>query len=67
MFIRGIAAVTGPLIGSALYRPTIVTQHARSGEYGINGFRDLIVFVGASMLLAAITALIAFTWRKRTT
>ncbi|KAJ1021699.1 hypothetical protein NDA16_003835 [Ustilago loliicola] len=67
MFIRGIAAVTGPLIGSALYRPSIVTPHPRKGEYGINGFRDLIVFVGTSMSLAAFASLFAFAWKKRET
>ena len=65
MFIRGIAAVSGPLIGSALYRPSIVTEHPRAGEYGINGFRDLILFVGASMTVAAGAAMVAFVWRKR--
>lgn len=66
MFIRGTAAVSGPLIGSALYRPSVVTQHPHAGEYGINGFRGLIVFVGTSMSLASAAALSAFWWRKRT-
>ncbi|CBQ69854.1 related to monocarboxylate transporter 2 [Sporisorium reilianum SRZ2] len=65
MFIRGTAAVSGPLVGSALYRPSVVTPHPHGGEYGINGFRDLILFVGASMLVAAVAALVASFWRKR--
>ncbi|CDS00605.1 related to monocarboxylate transporter 2 (C-terminal part) [Sporisorium scitamineum] len=65
IFVRGTAAVSGPLIGSALYRPSVVTPHPHTGEYGINGFRDLILFVGASMLVAAVVALVAFVWRKR--
>lgn len=67
MFIRGVAAVAGPLIGSALYRPNVVTRDPKVGEYGINGFRDLIIFVGASMCLASLTALGAyFSKQKRT-
>ena len=64
MFIRGIAAVTGPLIGSVLYRPSNVTKHPHAGEYGINGFRSLIIFVGTCMSLAAVAAVGAFAWRK---
>lgn len=64
MFLRGIAAVTGPLIGSVLYRPSIVTQHPHTPQYGINGFQDLILFVGTSMSLAAVASLAAFAWRK---
>ncbi|KAJ9475618.1 putative transporter ESBP6 [Pseudozyma hubeiensis] len=65
MFIRGIAAVSGPLIGSALYRPSVITEHPRGGDYGINGFRDLIIFVGTSMSFATVAALAAHFWRKR--
>lgn len=65
MFIRGIAAVSGPLIGSALYRPSVVTKDPRAGEYGINGFKGLIVFVGVSMGLAGVAALAAYGWRRQ--
>ncbi|SPO30182.1 uncharacterized protein UTRI_06021 [Ustilago trichophora] len=64
MFVRGIAAVTGPLIGSVLYRPSVITPNPHSGQYGINGFRDIILFVGVSMSLAAVAAVGAYGWRK---
>lgn len=66
MFIRGTAAVSGPLIGSALYRPSVHTPNPHAGQYGINGFERLIVFVGSSMVLASIAALGAFAYKKLT-
>ncbi|ETS65134.1 hypothetical protein PaG_00192 [Moesziomyces aphidis] len=65
MFIRGVAAVTGPLVGSALYRPSVVTKDPHAGEYGINGFNALIVFTGASMGVASLVALAAHVFRSK--
>ncbi len=65
MFMRGVAAVTGPLVGSALYRPGVVTKHPRAGEYGINGFNALIVFTGACMGVASLIALAAYMYRTK--
>ncbi|KAN0064707.1 hypothetical protein ACQY0O_002340 [Thecaphora frezii] len=67
MFIRGIAAVGGPLIASALYDAHTPGGQRRWGEYGIDGFRPLILFVGTTMLAAAVLAagLIAVTREKR--
>lgn len=65
MFIRGVAAVTGPLMGSALYRPSVVTKDPHAGEYGINGFNALIVFTGASMGVASLVALAAHVFRSK--
>lgn len=64
MFIRGVAAVTGPLIGSALYRPSQIDErHPGPNSYGINGFKGLIVFVGSTMVGASLVALAAYKWR----
>lgn len=55
VFIRGFPAVLGPLIGSSLYDRGVTEWSI----YGTRGFRGIVIYVGAGMLLASILSLIA--------
>jgi MFS family permease len=60
IFIRGLAAVSGPLIGAALYDPTKNSFRV----YGTKGFRGIVLWVGSAMIFSAIAA--AFAMQQRT-
>ncbi|KAE8218922.1 hypothetical protein CF319_g7290 [Tilletia indica] len=47
---RGVGVTIGPLIASALYRPDLAGDRALWGGHGL---RDLVLFVGSSMLSVA--------------
>ncbi|KAE8233055.1 hypothetical protein CF326_g1916 [Tilletia indica] len=50
---RGVGVTIGPLIASALYRPDLAGDRALWGGHGL---RDLVLFVGSSMLSVAAIA-----------
>lgn len=50
--MRGVAAIIGPLVASAIYEPWKMADAQVFGSYG---FRSLIIFVGACM--ASVTVL----------
>lgn len=52
IFVRGIAAISGPLIGAALYNPKLNEFRL----YGTNGFRGIVLWVGSAMLSSAAIA-----------
>lgn len=51
-FVRGIASLVGPLIAAALYRPE---ENVKKAIFGAFGFDRLIEFVGACMVITAVT------------
>ncbi|KAK0548472.1 hypothetical protein OC844_007024 [Tilletia horrida] len=57
---RGVGVTVGPLIASALYRPDLAGDRALWGGHGL---RDLVLFVGSSML--AVAGIAAGTVRMR--
>lgn len=59
MFLRGIAAVAGPLISSALYKQSQLTS-----IYGTKGIRDLVIFVGTAMAVSFGLAMVTSNLRK---
>lgn len=61
IFVRGIAAVIGPLIGSALYN----VNESDFSIYGTKGFRGLVLFVGIGMAAASIFSVLAHVLRKK--
>lgn len=61
IFVRGIAAVVGPLIGSALYD----VNQSDFSIYGTKGFRGVVLFVGAGMAVASILSFAAHALRRR--
>lgn len=61
VFLRGVAAIVGPLIGSSLYD----RRTAGWSIYGTRGFRGVVIYVGAGMLHTVILALIARVQQKR--
>ncbi|PWN41611.1 MFS general substrate transporter [Ceraceosorus guamensis] len=63
IFIRGVAAVLGPLLGSTLYN-----EHSSTfAVYGTNGFRGVVLYVGSSMTLAGGCSIAANWLGKRAT
>ncbi|KAL9938779.1 hypothetical protein V8E36_002498 [Tilletia maclaganii] len=58
---RGIGVTVGPMIASALYRPDLAGDRALWGGHGL---RDLVLFVGSSMMGVAGVAG-ASLWFKR--
>lgn len=64
MFLRGLAAIAGPLAGAALYNTG--GKHLNDFSiYGTRGFRGIVLFVGSSMLAGTILAGFANWQRKR--
>jgi predicted phage tail protein len=60
IFVRGLAAVSGPLIGAALYNPQMNSFRL----YGTKGFRGIVLWVGSAMLFGAVAS--AFALQQRT-
>ncbi|KAJ1301970.1 hypothetical protein OPQ81_000807 [Rhizoctonia solani] len=58
---KGVAAIIGPLIASALYRPE---EAAVRNTYSGYGFRDVTLFVGSMMVATALGG-VAAKWAKR--
>lgn len=52
IFVRGIAAVSGPLIGTTLYNPNMNNFKI----YGAKGFLGIVVWVGSAMMTSAAVA-----------
>ncbi|UZJ54563.1 hypothetical protein CBS101457_003883 [Exobasidium rhododendri] len=52
IFVRGLAAVTGPLIGAALYKPSLTDFSL----YGTRGFRGIVLWVGSGMMFSGFCA-----------
>lgn len=62
IFVRGTAAVGGPLVGAALYDEGELGDFAL---YGAHGFRDVIIFVGTGMIIACGLAIAAWLLRRK--
>ncbi|CAO1622107.1 unnamed protein product [Sympodiomycopsis kandeliae] len=61
IFVRGISAVIGPLIGSSLYN----VDESDFSIYGTKGFRGLVVYVGCGMAAASILSGVAHWLRRK--
>lgn len=61
IFVRGIASVVGPLIGSALYS----VDESDFSIYGTKGFRGLVLFVGSGMAAASLLSCVAHHLRRK--
>ncbi|PWN47421.1 MFS general substrate transporter [Violaceomyces palustris] len=65
VFVRGVAALSGPPIASSLYRSNAVTtSRPSSSEYGARGFRGLVLYVGLMMFATFLLALVAYKVRR---
>jgi uncharacterized membrane protein len=63
-FVRGIAAVIGPLVAASLYDPQRNTTQAVFGAFG---FKDLTIFVGTCMIGLVISTPLLSYLRKKVT
>ncbi|KAJ7290403.1 major facilitator superfamily domain-containing protein [Mycena rebaudengoi] len=62
IFVRGVAALIGPLVAAALYQPEM---RASTKLFGSFGFGPLIDFVGSCMLGVAVMGSVVGLTRKR--
>lgn len=62
VFVRGVAALVGPLIAGALFQPSLSADTKLFGSFG---FGPLIEFVGSCMLGVALIASLTGVTRKR--
>ncbi|KAJ7290342.1 major facilitator superfamily domain-containing protein [Mycena rebaudengoi] len=62
IFVRGVAALIGPLVAAALYQPEM---RASAKLFGSFGFGPLIDFVGSCMLGVAVVGSVVGLTRKK--
>jgi hypothetical protein len=62
IFVRGLAALIGPLVAAALYQPEM---RAHAKLFGSFGFGPLIDFVGSCMLGVAVVGSVVGLTRKK--